>query len=125
MIITTDIKKINLLKLIILKNKKNSIKEKSISKAVISSIFGPSPSIMKVENDEIGLYIVSYYSRDAGRYYSYKVKFEGKKAFWGADDGRWRYDNIYFSETKDAYYITEKYSDGSIRKDKFYKKDSK
>ena len=76
---------------------------------------------MKVENDNSGIYIVTYYSRDAGRNYSYKVKFEGNQAYWGADDGRWRYDDLYYSETQDAYYITEKYSDGSTRRDKFYK----
>ena len=116
-------KKIKLLKKISRKIKQNSIKEIHISKAVISSVFGPSPSIMKVKEDkQPGVFIVSYYSRDAGKSYSYKVKFENKKAFWGADDGRWRYDNIYYTETRNAYYIIEEYGDGSKRKDKFYKR---
>jgi hypothetical protein len=116
-------KKNELSKLILEKIRKNSIKERHISKAVISSIFGASPSVMKVkeEKNELGVFIVSYYSRDAGKSYSYKVKFDNKKAFWGADDGRWRYDKIYYTETSDAYYIIEEYSDGSKRKDKFYK----
>jgi len=115
-------KKVELLTRISKKIKQNSIKEKYISKAVISSIFGPPPSIMKVKEDkQPGVFIVSYYSRDAGKSYSYKVKFENNKAFWGADDGRWRYDNIYYTETNNAYYIIEEYGDGSKRKDKFYK----
>jgi len=116
-------KKVKLLKQISRKIKQNSIKEIHISKAVISSVFGPSPSIMKVkeDKDKPGVFIVSYYSRDAGKSYTYKVKFENNKAFWGADDGRWRYDNIYYSETNNAYYIIEEYGDGSKRKDKFYK----
>ncbi|PKV64488.1 hypothetical protein ATE90_0878 [Polaribacter sp. Hel1_33_96] len=117
-------KKVKLLKKISRKIKQNSIKEIHISKAVISSIFGPSPSIMKVkeDKDKPGVFIVSYYSRDAGKSYSYKVKFENNKAFWGADDGRWRYDNISYTETNNAYYIIEEYGDGSKRKDKFYKR---
>jgi len=116
-------KKVKLLTKISRKIKQNSIKEIHISKAVISSIFGPSPSIMKVKEDkQPGVFIVSYYSRDAGKSYSYKVKFENNKAFWGADDGRWRYDNIYYTETSNAYYIIEEYGDGSKRKDKFYKR---
>ena len=115
-------KKVKLQKKISRKIKQNSIKEIHISKAVISSIFGPSPSIMKVKESKPGVFIVSYYSRDAGKSYSYKVKFENKKAFWGADDGRWRYDNIYYTETNNAYYIIEEYGDGSKRKDKFYKR---
>jgi hypothetical protein len=116
-------KKIKLQKKIVRKIKQNSIKEIHISKAVISSIFGPPPSIMKVKEDkQPGVFIVSYYSRDAGKSYTYKVKFENKKAFWGADDGRWRYDNIYYTETNNAYYIIEEYGDGSKRKDKFYKR---
>jgi len=114
-------KKVELLTRISKKIKQNSIKEKYISKAVISSIFGPSPSIMKIKEDDSGVFIVSYYSRDAGKSYSYKVKFENNKAFWGADDGEWRYDDISYTETNDAYYIIEKYVDGSTRKDKFYK----
>lgn len=116
-------KKVKLLKKISRKIKQNSIKEIHISKAVISSVFGPSPSIMKVKKDKKpGVFIVSYYSRDAGKRYTYKVKFENNKAFWGADDGRWRYDNIYYTETNNAYYIIEEYGDGSKRKDKFYKR---
>jgi hypothetical protein len=117
-------KKVKLLKKISIKIKQNSIKEIHISKAVISSVFGPSPSIMKVKEDKAkpGVFIVRYYSRDAGKSYSYKVKFENNKAFWGADDGRWRYDNIYYTETNNAYYIIEEYGDGSKRKDKFYKR---
>lgn len=116
-------KKVKLQKKISRKIKQNSIKEIHISKAVISSVFGPSPSIMKVKEDkQPGVFIVSYYSRDAGKSYSYKVKFENNKAFWGADDGRWRYDNIYYTETNYAYYIIEEYEDGSKRKDKFYKR---
>lgn len=115
-------KKENLLKKISYKAKENAVKERPISKAVISSIFGPSPSIMKVKEDKPGIFIVSYYSPDAGKSYSYKVKFENNKAYWGADDGMWRYDNIYYTETNDAYYIIEKYGDGSKREDKFYKK---
>lgn len=114
-------KKVELLKRISNKRKENSKNEIYISKAVISSVFGPSPSIMKVRKDKQGVFIVSYYSRDAGKNYSYKVKFENNKAYWGADDGRWRYDNIYYTETDDAYFIFEEFADGSKREDKFYK----
>ena len=111
--------KTKLLKRISIKKKENSVKEKYISKAVIASIFGRSPSIMIVKNIEPGIFIVSYSG------YSYKVKFEGTKAIWGPDDGRWRNDNIHYSETLDSYYITEMFSDGSSSKDKFYKKNLK
>ena len=105
--------KTKLLKRISIKKKENSIKEKYISKAVIASVFGRSPSIMKVKNIEPGVFIVSYSS------YSYKVKFYGTKVYWGNDDGRWRNDNIHYSETKNKVIITEIFSDGSRRIDGF------
>ena len=107
------------------KRKANIANEKYIAKAVISSIFGPSPSIMRVKDDKSGVFIVTYYKREARRNYGYKVKFNGNKAMWGPDDGRWRHDDISYSETTDAYFITEVFSDGSKRTDKFYKRNLK
>jgi len=105
--------KTKLLKRISIKKKKNSVNEKYISKAVISSIFGRSPSIMNVKNNKQGMYIVTYGS------YSYKVKFKGSKVIWGANDGRWRNDNIHYSEKNNKVIITEIFSDGSMRNDEF------
>ena len=102
------------------KRKKLSKKESKLSKAVISSIFGTSTRKMKVEEKEMGIFYVTYYKD--GKKWTNKVKFNGNQAEWGSEYGRWRSDDLYYSETKSYYFITEKYSDGSTRKDKFLKK---
>ncbi|WP_298289119.1 hypothetical protein [uncultured Lutibacter sp.] len=98
----------------------NKSKELLISKAAISSIFGKPTSIMKVDYFEPGVYKVQY--KSAGKIYKYKIRFDGTFIIWGAEPGGWRNDKLYYTETKDAYYIYEQFSDGSTRKDKFNKR---
>lgn len=93
-------------------------KELKLSRAVISSIFGTP--IHKIKSKEINFaeYAVHYYKN--GKKWTYKVKFEDKTIFWAGDYG-WRSDKLSYSESKDYYYITEVFNDGSKRSDRFKK----
>lgn len=116
-------KKNELYKKIARKKKQINREKKYIAQAVISSIFGVPTNKINIKKKSGEIYILKYYKKDAGRNYSYKIKFEDNKAIWGADDGRWRYeDNITYSVTKKSYIIVETFSDGSQRKDVFNRK---
>lgn len=93
-------------------------KELKLSRAVISSIFGTP--IHKIKSKEIDLaeYAVYYYKN--GKKWTYRVKFENRTIFW-AGDYDWRSDKLSYSESKDYYYITEEFKDGSKRSDRFKK----
>lgn len=97
-----------------------------VAKAVIATIMGKNPSIIRVKNHtEKGIYHVSYVRPDDNTKWAYLCKFDGNKAIWaGAGSptdpntiGRWRTHPadsvIIFAINGNNVTIKERFSDGS------------
>ena len=102
---------------------KGDFTEQQICKAVISSIMGREPSIIRIDSVQENTSYLSYNRPSDDSHWKYRCTLKGNKAIWATDTGRWHTHQddsvITFSVIVDELNIFEKYSDGSSDVDKY------
>jgi hypothetical protein len=96
---------------------KGAFTDQQICIAVVASVMGRNPSIVKVDSVKGNITYLSYVRSGDGTHWKYKCMLEGNKAIWATDTGRWRTDQydskITYSVRERELRISEKYPDGS------------
>jgi hypothetical protein len=99
---------------------KTGFTHSQICKAGIAVIMGRNPATMTVDRVEKDVLYLSYVRPDDRKRWAYKCRIEGQRIIWGADDSRWRTEDILtFSIADSTLSVIESYTDGSAKKKTF------
>jgi hypothetical protein len=69
-----------------------SVSSEDVCRAVIGTIMGRDPAIMRIDRTASEAILLSYTRPDDGTRWSYKCRLQDGRALWGNADGRWRTD---------------------------------